>query len=123
MKMYWPMAIVKQGNAFRTQWTYEPANTFESAEKQFGIWRDHYHYEMIAWWIDVQDKNGKERSMLRINKDLVKELWDDFGDVPMNPETECIEDEWGSFETGTERQTIWHWFEDTFKISVAEDLM
>lgn len=25
---------------------------------------------------------------------LVKELWREFGDVPMDPETECIEVEW-----------------------------
>lgn len=26
-----------------------------------------------------------------------KELWKDFGNVPMNPETECIEEEWHGF--------------------------
>lgn len=53
----------------------------------------------------------------------VKDLWLEFGDVPMNPETECIETEWNGFPSGTHREEIWHWFEKTFKVSVAKDLM
>lgn len=52
-----------------------------------------------------------------------KRLWKDFGNVPMNPETECIEEEWNGFPTGTHREEIWYWFEKTFNLSVAEDLM
>ena len=52
----------------------------------------------------------------------VKELWNEFGDVPMNPETECIEEAWRGFPAGTNREEIWHWFEETFDVCVA-DLM
>lgn len=52
-----------------------------------------------------------------------KELWKDFGNVPMNPETECIEEEWNGFPTGTHREENWHWLEEGFDLSVAEDLM
>lgn len=52
----------------------------------------------------------------------VKELWSEFGDVPMNPETECIEEAWHGFPAGTNREEIWHWFEETFDVRVA-DLM
>lgn len=55
--------------------------------------------------------------------DSIKLLWRDFGEVPMNPDTECIEEEWHGFEPGTHREVIWKWFEDTFHISVAKDLM
>lgn len=41
----------------------------------------------------------------------------------MNPDTECIEAEWHGFAVGTYREDIWHWFEETFDVSVAEDLM
>ncbi len=54
--------------------------------------------------------------------DEIKDLWDEFGDVPMNPVTECIEVKWHGFPAGTHREDIWHWFEDTFGVSVA-DLM
>lgn len=53
----------------------------------------------------------------------VKKLWKDFGDVPMNPETECTEEDWHGFAAGTHREEIWHWFEETFSLSVAKDLM
>ena len=52
----------------------------------------------------------------------VKELWGKFGDIPMNPETECIEEPFMHFPIGTHREEIWHWFEETFNVSVA-DLM
>ena len=41
----------------------------------------------------------------------------------MNPETEEIEEPWKHFLPGTHREDIWHWFEERFNISVAEDLM
>lgn len=52
----------------------------------------------------------------------VKELWEEFGSVPMNPKAECIEEPWCSFPVGTHREEIWHWFEERFDISVT-DLM
>ncbi len=47
-------------------------------------------------------------------------MWEDFGDVPMNPQTEEIEEEWNGFPAGTHREDIWHWFESHFGVSVAE---
>lgn len=52
-----------------------------------------------------------------------KELWVQFGEIPMNPVTEELEMEWHGFLIGTHREDIWHWFEETFNVSVAEDLM
>lgn len=57
------------------------------------------------------------------NIQKAKELWGEFGDVPMNPETECIEVDWHGFPAGTKREEIWYWFEDEFNVSVAKDLM
>ena len=44
------------------------------------------------------------------DRDLEK-LWAEFGDIPMNPETECIEEPFLSFPAGTHREEIWHWFD------------
>lgn len=55
--------------------------------------------------------------------EYIENLWLEFGDVPMNPETECIEEEWNGFAAGTQREEIWEWFEDFYGISVAKDLM
>lgn len=50
----------------------------------------------------------------------VKDLWEEFGEVPMNPDTEEIEEPWKQFLPGTHREDIWHWFEEQFNISVAK---
>ena len=34
-----------------------------------------------------------------------------------------IEEDFLDFRAGTHREEIWHWFEDTFDLSVAKDLM
>jgi len=47
----------------------------------------------------------------------------EFGDVPMDPDTECIEEKWNEFPAGTHREEIWTWFEETYGVSVAKDLM
>lgn len=47
-------------------------------------------------------------------------LWSEFGDVPMDPETECLEEDWHGFPKGTFRKDIWHWFESEFHVSVYE---
>lgn len=52
----------------------------------------------------------------------IRDQWLEFGDVPMNPETECIECEWNGFPAGTHREEIWSWFEETYNVRVA-DLM
>ena len=48
----------------------------------------------------------------------VKWLWAEFGDVPIN-EDEEIDEDWHIFSKGTDRFEIWHWFEETYDISIA----
>lgn len=54
---------------------------------------------------------------------LATELWNKLRDVPVNSKTECIEEPWNHFHAGTHREIIWHWLENTFHISVGENLM
>lgn len=42
----------------------------------------------------------------------VEKLWDKLTDVPMNPDTECIEDDFYIWPKGTCREDIWCWFDD-----------
>lgn len=53
---------------------------------------------------------------------LAEDLWQSLGDVPINDDDEIVEP-WKQFPAGTDRFEIWHWFEDTFGLSVARDLM
>lgn len=57
------------------------------------------------------------------DKKIAKELWEEFEEIQMNPETLCIEEEWHGFSIGTFREDIWKWFEEKFNVSVAEDLI
>ncbi len=49
----------------------------------------------------------------------LESMWHEFGDVPMNPETECIELPWYIFPVGTYREDIWHWFDERYSTGVA----
>lgn len=49
----------------------------------------------------------------------LKALWNEFGTVPMNPETECIESDWRRWKAGTFREDIWHWFDERYSKGVA----
>lgn len=54
------------------------------------------------------------------NRDqILAGLWNDFTDVPMDPETECIEESFLGFAVGTHREEIWHWFDDRHSKGVA----
>ena len=50
------------------------------------------------------------------------QLWLEFEDIPINTDGE-IEIPWRNFPAGTQRENIWHWFEKTYHVSVAKDLM
>lgn len=80
----------------------------------------------------IKDKDilgvSLEHTIKNLNIEILKiktakDLWKEIEDVPMNPETECIETDWNNFKAGTSKEEIWHWFENNFKVSVAEDLM
>ncbi len=49
----------------------------------------------------------------------VEELWRGFEDVPMNPETECMEESFLDFPAGTHREEIWMWFDENHSKGVA----
>lgn len=81
--------------------------------------------EIIGYLITDDDletikSRGLEESFINWKETYVKDLWENFGNIPMNPETEEIEEPWKHFLPGTHREDIWHWFEEQFDISVAE---
>lgn len=49
----------------------------------------------------------------------LEELWAQFGDVPMDPDTEQIEGDFLHFPHGTDREEIWHWFDERHSKGVA----
>lgn len=49
----------------------------------------------------------------------VKDLWKILGDIPVTDDGD-IELQFLHFPVATDREEIWHWFENTFHISVYE---
>lgn len=76
--------------------------------------------EIIQFWLE--DESGYTIDKLCVEIPVV-ELWKEFGEVPMNPDTEEIVTEWNGFPAGTHREEIWYWFEETFNVSFTEELM
>lgn len=84
---------------------------------------DGKHYNLSENDMNTIVARGLEDSFNVWRNNYIIELWREFGDVTMNPETECIEEKWHGFPVGTHREVIWHWFEVAFNVSVAADLM
>lgn len=51
--------------------------------------------------------------------EYLENLWASFADVPMNPETECMEEPFLHFPAGTHRESIWKWFDDRHSRGVS----
>lgn len=49
----------------------------------------------------------------------LEDLWAEFSDVPMDPETECMDEPFLGFPAGTHREDIWHWFDERYSKGVA----
>lgn len=107
------------------------------------------NYELIAkaigWEVSPNALTLKERKMqpseipfghLKVNsKDLpaiindrgnkrllAKRLWESLGNISVNEEDE-LDEPFLDFEKGTDKFEVWSWFEETFDVSVAKDLM
>lgn len=55
-------------------------------------------------------------------EDSILKLWREFQDVPYS-NTGRLKESWHGFELFTDTFFIWKWFEDTFHVSVTEDLL
>lgn len=75
------------------------------------------------FFMDGVDPEMAVRKLFRIQAEL---LWNQLGNVHVNSSDE-IRSEFKTpvlvFEKGTDVSTIWHWFEQRYNLSIAEDLM
>ena len=68
-------------------------------------------FEMAPLSVWMETLKGRDAELER--------LWAEFGDVPMNPETECMDAPFLGFPAGTHREEIWHWFDERHSQGVA----
>lgn len=56
---------------------------------------------------------------LRNRDEKLEKLWAALGDIPMDPETECLEDSFMGWRVGTHREEIWKWFDERYSMGVV----
>lgn len=50
---------------------------------------------------------------------VVEELWDNLADVPIDPDTEELDEPYYIWPKGTDKEDIWHWFDEHHSKGVA----
>lgn len=78
--------------------------------------RNHKCEDCLTNWLKSQrSKNVCQPQSSSSEKEYtdteLEELWQAFGDIPMNPETEVMADDFLHFPKGTHREDIWKWFD------------
>lgn len=84
----------------------------EAKKKAFDISYRLYNRDNISCADFDAIRYGLEEidTLLERDKEL-EDLWDQFGDVSIDPNTETTEEGFLDFPSGTDRGTIWHWFD------------
>jgi hypothetical protein len=75
--------------------------------------------QLAQIWRDLRNQLWPDTS----DKALATMLWESLTDWPFWNQKEQITEHWLLFPPSTHREDIWHWFEEEFDVSVAEDLM
>ena len=95
-------AVIPEGRqACDACWSraYDPAEFF-SAERT--------PKEIVMETIESRDKK-------------LEELWDDFANVAFDEDDDgrlILSEQWRCFEAGTQREDIWHWFDERYSKGV-----
>ena len=54
----------------------------------------------------------------KYNDTELENLWKSLEDIPMN-ENEQLEEDWFIFSKGTDKEEIWHWFDEQYSKGVS----
>ena len=67
--------------------------------------------------------DGNERAEWKIINESedsdIEELWDNLTDAPIDPETEELDEPYYIWPKGTDKEDIWHWFDEHHSKGVA----
>lgn len=84
---------------------YDTLEEFRVSGEEFEA--EYAYYE--AYLIEQMEPNI---ATLQERDTELERLWAEFADVPMDPETEEMEEPFLHFPVGTNREEIWHWFDE-----------
>lgn len=83
---------------------FDVLEDFRRSSETFG---DEYaYYEAFL----IEQRMMRNMDTLQKRDTELEQLWNEFTDVPMDPETEKMEEPFLHFPAGTNREEIWHWF-------------
>lgn len=94
-------------------------NTLDEFRKSGETFEDEYAYYEAY----LNEQRAKAIPTLKERDKRLERLWAEFGDVPMNPETEEIEAPFLCFPAGTNREEVWEWFDERYSRGVAKLLL
>lgn len=66
--------------------------------------------------INIYNMDEKEKDI------FVKKLWEEFGNIILDEDDRIAEDFY-IWKEGTDRDIIWHWFDDNYSNGLARGLM
>lgn len=84
---------------------FDVLEDFRRSDETFG---DEYAYYEAY----LNEQRAKAIPTLKERDKRLEQLWAEFADVPMNPETEKMEEPFLHFPARTDREEIWHWFDE-----------
>lgn len=50
-------------------------------------------------------------------------LWDEFSNIPVDEDSDTIDDSFYIWKKGTDKTDIWHWFDNNHSLGLAVGLM
>ena len=86
----------------------EVFDVLEDFRRSDETFRDEYAYYEAY----LNEQRAKAIPTLKERDKRLEQLWAEVGDVPMNPETEKMEEPFLHFPAGTDREDIWSWFDE-----------
>lgn len=69
-------------------------------------------------WEIVEEESPALMETLAARDARIEDMWNMFGDIPMDPETETMEEDFLIFPAGTHREEIWRWFDERYSKGV-----
>jgi len=60
-----------------------------------------------------------EMETLEYRDDLLEDYWADLADIPVDPDTDKLEEPFMSFPAGTDKEDVWRWFDERHSKGVA----
>ena len=77
------------------------------------------NYKNKNWYcVKIQNPDTEVEKKYYFFDSMLEDLWRTFIDVTIDEE-ECIEQNWFIFEKGTNREYIWHWFDERYSNGIA----